>query len=148
MSKQSRQKQRIWLIIGFIVIGYAASKYSPEQAYNQPTASQNNIVQIIAQQQSDIQVEVSGTVIKLLRDDLEGSRHQKFIIKLTSGHTILVSHNIDLAPRIEALQQGDDVSVYGEYEWNNKGGVIHWTHHDPDKKHIDGWIRHQGSQYQ
>ncbi len=36
MSKKSRQKQRIWLIIAFIVIGYAASQYSPESSTVQP----------------------------------------------------------------------------------------------------------------
>ena len=147
MSKASRQKHRIWLLIAFIVIAYAASKYSPEQATSVP-AQQNDIAKIVQQQQSDVQLELTGKVIKLLRDDLDGSRHQKFIIKLTNGHTILVAHNIDLAPRIDDLKKGDSVSIYGEYEWNNKGGVIHWTHHDPAKRHPDGWIKHQGKVYQ
>jgi len=144
MSKKTRQKHRLWLIIAFLVLGYAASKYSPEQV----TATQSTIEQLISQHQSNIQVEISGVVIKLLPDDLSGSRHQKFIIRLNSGQTILIAHNIDLAPRINDLKQGDKITAYGEYEWNNKGGVLHWTHHDPDKKHLDGWIRHQGSQYQ
>ncbi len=146
MSKASRQKQRIWLIIGFIVIGYAASGYSPEQAVSvQQTTS---IEQAFQQQQSDIQVEVTGTVLKLLSDDMEGSRHQRFIIKLVSGQTILIAHNIDLAPRVNQLNINDEVAIYGEYEWNNKGGVLHWTHHDPAKRHIDGWIKHHGKTYQ
>ncbi|RKZ95757.1 MAG: hypothetical protein DRQ40_02900 [Gammaproteobacteria bacterium] len=103
---------------------------------------------IVQQQQSDVQIEVMGKVIKLLRDDLDGSRHQKFIIKLTDGRTILIAHNIDLAPRIDDLTKGDSVTIYGEYEWNQKGGVIHWTHHDPAKRHPDGWIKHQGKIYQ
>ena len=144
MSKQTRQKHRIWLIIAFILLGYAASKYSPEQT----TATQSKIEQLITQHQSNIQVEISGVVIKLLPDDLSGNRHQKFILKLNSGDTILIAHNIDLAPRINSLKQGDRITAYGEYEWNNKGGVLHWTHHDPNKKHLDGWIRLQGSQYQ
>ena len=36
---------------------------------------------------SDIQVEGEGTVIRLLADDLNGSRHQRFIIQLSSGQT-------------------------------------------------------------
>lgn len=94
------------------------------------------------------QLEGQGTVIKMLADDTNGSRHQRFIVRLESGHTLLVSHNIDLAPRIDALRTGDTVAFYGEYEWNPKGGVIHWTHHDPQGRHPAGWIRHGGRTYQ
>ena len=89
----------------------------------------------------------SGRVRSLLRDDLEGSRHQRFILELRGGQTLLVSHNIDLAPRVDALQRGDTVEFYGQYEWNEKGGVLHWTHRDPAGRHADGWLRHAGITY-
>ena len=98
--------------------------------------------------QSDLQVQGKGVVIKLLRDDLKGSRHQKFILKLSTGQTLLISHNIDLAPRINRLRTGDTVAFHGEYEWNSKGGVIHWTHHDPGGSHIGGWLKHKDKTYQ
>lgn len=147
MSKSSRQKQRVWLIIGFLVLGYYASQFSYEQAYA-PSSQQKTIEQLIQQRQSDTQIAVTAQVYKLLRDDLEGSRHQRFLIKLSGGETILIAHNIDLAPRIDDLKKGDIVTIYGEYEWNDKGGVIHWTHHDPAGRHIDGWIEHNGQRYQ
>lgn len=89
-----------------------------------------------------------GTVVKTLPDDNDGSRHQRFIVRLGSGQTLLVSHNIDLAPRIDTLRAGDTVAFYGEFEWNPKGGVMHWTHHDPQGRHPGGWIRHNGRTYQ
>ncbi|WP_084067863.1 DUF3465 domain-containing protein [Desulfocicer vacuolatum] len=97
---------------------------------------------------SNIQVGGSGKVIKILPDDTQGSQHQRFIIRINSGQTLLIAHNIDLAPRINALEVGDHINFYGEYEWNSKGGVVHWTHHDPSGRHEDGWLNHAGQLYQ
>ena len=98
--------------------------------------------------QSNVQVQGSGIVIRILNDDNNGSRHQKFILKLSTGITILIAHNIDLAPRINLLSKGDTVQFYGEYEWNKKGGVVHWTHKDPNGYHVGGWLKHKGKIYQ
>jgi hypothetical protein len=94
------------------------------------------------------QVGGSGKVIKILPDDNQGSRHQRFILKLESSQTLLIAHNIDLAPKIENLKVDDHVNFYGRYEWNSKGGVIHWTHHDPNGQHEGGWLNHGGKMYQ
>lgn len=112
----------------------------------------NNSADILQQafenQTSNIQVEGKGIVLKILREDTNGRKHQKFLLKLESGQTILIAHNIDLSSRIENLKVGDEIIFYGEYEWNHKGGVIHWTHHDPSGRHINGWLKHQGKTYQ
>jgi hypothetical protein len=97
--------------------------------------------------QSNVQVQGSGKVLKVLSDDNSGSRHQRFILKLPSNLTVLVAHNIDLSNKIKDLKAGDNVEFYGEYEWNNKGGVLHWTHKDPKGKHKDGWLKHNGIVY-
>lgn len=97
--------------------------------------------------QSDLQVQGDGQVIRILPDDNNGSRHQRFILRLGSSQTLLVAHNIDLAPRIPTLAVGDTVEFYGEYEWNSQGGVLHWTHHDPNGRHADGWLRHKDQIY-
>ena len=106
------------------------------------------IANAFSNHESNLQVSGEGVVTRLLPDDNSGSRHQKFIIRLSSGQTLLVAHNIDLAPRIRSLREGDAVQFYGEYEWNEKGGVIHWTHRDPDGSHMAGWLQHQGKKYQ
>ena len=97
---------------------------------------------------SDLIVEGAGRVERLLSDDLEGLRHQRFILRLESGQTLLVSHNIDVAPRINALREGDIVRFRGEYEWNQQGGILHWTHDDPKDWHADGWLEHNGVRYE
>ncbi|MEX0964532.1 MAG: DUF3465 domain-containing protein [Pseudohongiellaceae bacterium] len=87
-------------------------------------------------------------VVRVLSDDNAGSRHQRFILRLASGQTLLVAHNIDLAPRIDGIAVNDRVDFYGEYEWNSQGGVVHWTHNDPAGRHTNGWLRSKGRSYQ
>ena len=130
-------------------------KFKLEGCLRQHTKTQNGLFDTLAwgllkieqvlenafnNQRSELQVEGQGIVIQILSDDLDGSRHQRFIIRLSSGQTLLITHNIDIAPRIDSLQEGDTISFYGEYEWNSQGGLIHWTHRDPHRNHTDGWI--------
>ena len=98
--------------------------------------------------QSGVQMGGEGVVVRVLADDNDGSRHQRFILRLASGQTLLIAHNIDIANRIETLSRGDRVEFYGQYESNPEGGVIHWTHHDPDGNHVAGWLKHNGTVYQ
>ncbi|MEK6162399.1 DUF3465 domain-containing protein [Vibrio cholerae] len=124
-----------WLVfVSFFSVGLHANDAVLQQAYQS--------------QQSDLQVQGFGQVVKVLPDDNDGSKHQKFILKLNSGQTLLVAHNIDLAPRIPNLKVGDSVEFYGEYEWNKKGGVLHWTHKDPQNRHAHGWLKHNGQVYE
>lgn len=110
--------------------------------------AQDPIAAAWANRQSGVAVEGRGTVEKLLGDDSLGDRHQRFILRLASGQTVLVAHNIDLAPRLEPLAVGDTVQFRGEYEWNDKGGIVHWTHHDPQGQHPGGWLKHDGRTFQ
>ena len=112
------------------------------------TTTVSELQDVIATRRSSTQVEGNGTVTRVLSDDNDGSRHRRFILRLPSGESLLIAHNIDLAPRVTGLQAGDTVSFNGEYEWNDRGGVIHWTHDDPRGSHIDGWVEHNGRRYQ
>lgn len=127
------------------------TKTASTPSESQPTSqSQNNkttIQSAYRNRQSDVQIMQKGVVAKVLADDLVGSKHQKFILRF-DRLSILVAHNIDLAPKIFNIKKGDTVEFYGEYEWNEKGGVVHWTHKDPRKRHIDGWLKHNGKTYQ
>ena len=97
---------------------------------------------------SGFMVKFSGTVVYKLPDDTDGSRHQRFLVELESGQTLLIAHNLDLAPRVAHLKLKQTVTIFGEYIWNAKGGLVHKTHHDPDGSDPGGWIRHKGVTYQ
>ena len=121
---------------------------STTQAQATPAGQVNEKRTAFAEQKSGAQFAGEGIVTKLLVDDSEGSRHQRFILTLPSGQTLLVAHNIDIAPRLDSLRPGDSVEFNGVYEWNSKGGVIHWTHRDPSGRHQAGWLKHAGRTYQ
>jgi hypothetical protein len=104
---------------------------------------------IAAQDDHAIKVEVTGEaqVVRLLREDDEGLPHQKFLLRLSNGTTVLVAHDIKTAPRVP-LNVGDMIRIHGEYIWNAKGGLIHWTHLSDSPRHESGWIEFNGARYQ
>jgi hypothetical protein len=126
---------------------YERSDWFFKQTDQDQTASIDQLKHAFENRISDLQVEGSGVVKAILRDDTKGTKHQRIIVDLPTGQTILLAHNIDLAPRVENLNRGDEIAFFGEYEWNEKGGVIHWTHRDPRNKHIAGWLKHKGRLY-
>lgn len=97
--------------------------------------------------QSNIQVKQVGTIISILSDDTVGDCHQRIIVQLINEQTLLIAHNIDIAPRVPNPIIGKKLKFYGEYEWNSEGGVIHWTHKDPNGTHINGWLEYEGLKY-
>lgn len=98
--------------------------------------------------QSNVEVTADGTVVRLLPDRTSSTgTHEQFIVKLSSGDiTIEVEHNISIAARVP-VAVGDHVIVHGEYVWNSQGGLIHFTHHDPQGRHEGGYIQDNGKTY-
>lgn len=125
---------------------------APSYLYRNSTAEVAGVKAVLEafkNKQSNVIVsDVAGTVEALLPDDTEGDRHQRFIIRLSRNQTLLIVHNIDIAPRLNSLRKGDRISVKGEYEWNDRGGLIHWTHKDPRSTHEDGWIDFNNVRYE
>lgn len=140
----------VLLAVGAVAGYFTASNSGSQGRPIAPSASADfdgaAVAEAYAAKRSDQWLEAGGTVLRTLADDRDGDRHQRFILEVAEGHTVLVAHNIDLAPRVP-LESGDRVALRGEYEWNEKGGVIHWTHHDPRGRHKGGWIRHAGKTY-
>ena len=116
--------------------------------YNVAAVDDSELARAFKSKTSNVQVEGEGKVTRILDDDLDGSRHQRFIVRLASGQSVLIVHNIDIAPRVAGLQEGDNVRFYGEYIWNAQGGKVHWTHHDPQGRHVAGWVKYKGQTYQ
>ncbi|MBM3351286.1 MAG: DUF3465 domain-containing protein [Betaproteobacteria bacterium] len=129
--------------------GSPNTEYLPQHAAVEATDESDNatIEQAFSAKLSNVQVKGSGVVSKLLPDDNKGSRHQKFLVQISSEQSLLFTHNIDLAPRVP-MKVGDKISFNGEYVYNSKGGIIHWTHHAPQQDHESGWIMLDGEQYQ
>jgi hypothetical protein len=144
-------KRNLVLAVAGLVVALAAAftQHVPSTVVRADTAADNAALeQAIQAHAEDVPVEGSGHVVKVLPDDDEGSRHQRFLVRLSSGETILIAHNIDLASRVAPLAAGDAVSFGGEFVWNAKGGVVHWTHRDPSGRHRAGWIRRDGQLFQ
>lgn len=148
LRRTDEQPKRSFFTILFILAFAFVYSYYTDKKKPVDGPDNTKIIEAYKNKKSDVIVTGSGTVIKLLPDDLQGSKHQKFIVKLKEDLTLLISHNIDLAPRINTLKKGDLIQFKGEYEWNEKGGVVHWTHKDPQNKHPHGYILHLNKYYQ
>jgi hypothetical protein len=142
----------IGCVVGFMACGCSTSAHPTGTGAESEATSVNtgdvSLARAFTERAGDLGVEGQGTVSKLLTDDTDGARHQRFIVTLASGQTLLVTHNIDIAPRVGSLRVGDAVWFKGVYEWNAQGGLIHWTHRDPTESHEAGWIKHNGRTYQ
>ena len=128
--------------------GFRDGRAAGQTQTSTQAAGNEALYALMAQQRSGVMVAGEGVVQKVLKDDNEGSRHQRFILDVGQGKTLLIAHNIDVAPRVPDVRMGESVRFYGQYESNAQGGVLHWTHHDPAGRHAHGWLEYQGKRYQ
>lgn len=72
--------------------------------------------------------------------------HEAFNAQTASGPVEIVD-NVGIAPRIP-VQPGDRIEVRGEMVHDpGRMPIVHWTHHDPDRRHPDGFIQLRGRVY-
>ncbi|MEO9170013.1 MAG: DUF3465 domain-containing protein [Candidatus Baltobacteraceae bacterium] len=72
--------------------------------------------------------------------------HEEFGVSTQAGPLDVID-NIALAPSVP-VHAGDRIDVRGEMVHDRgKPPIVHWTHHDPDHEHPDGFIRLQGKVY-
>ncbi len=129
--------------VAIVLVAAYARTHEPSHA-----AEKTAVASAFETHERNVSVEDHGTVVAILPDDDQGSRHQRFLVRVASGTTVLIAHNIDLAPRVEPLHRGDSISFRGEYIWNEKGGIVHWTHRDPSGRHAAGWLSLNGTVFQ
>lgn len=162
MISERRLRRALVALLVAVVLGLAARFSQQSAARSTPAAppapaasvpptapparGTDPVLAAFRARQSDVQVETAAKVIRVLKDDDKGSRHERFLIRVADTLTVLVAHNIDLSPRIPLLA-GDSVRLRGEYEWDERGGVIHWTHRDPRGRRAGGWIMHEARRY-
>lgn len=147
-----KKSNKIISIIALIISAYFANNYvqknNSSTTYKKDTQyksiSNKKLETLIKKRQSNEIITLDVKVINVLSDDNQGDRHQRMIVK-TGKNTLLIAHNIDIAPRVP-VKKGDMIKVRGEYEWNDKGGVVHWTHRSTSN-HAEGWIIHNNKKY-
>ena len=139
-----------YLILVLALLGVTVIDCSAQtaRAQSRPLSESDRVLRrAFEQHTNNLQVEGQGVIKRTLPDDNDGSRHQRFILELSSGQTLLIAHNLDVAPRLPGLRKEDKVAFRGEYEWTPEGGIIHWTHHDPGGRLPGGWLKHKGKTY-
>jgi hypothetical protein len=125
-----------------------AAAPSVAEAQAAPRCDDTALASAYRNHESRVEVCGHGDIVKVLKEDPQGARHQRLIVRLPSGQTLLIAYNIELGSRIEGLRPGASIEFAGEYEWNAQGGVVHWTHRDPAGRHPAGWILYGGRLYQ
>ena len=145
-SRNQKSVITILFVLAALAYGWIGTNESPP-AEVQAELSNVTVFELHRRRSSGEMAYLQGRIVKILPDDNDGSRHQRFIVDLDRKLTVLVAHNIDLAPRVP-LKINEDIELFGQYEWNEKGGVMHWTHRDPQGTHAAGWIKYRDRVYQ
>lgn len=135
--------RRFALLLGLVLTGCV----SP------PVANEGNSVVYDAwrAQRSHVEVTASGVIARDLgtRSGVSAA-HEGFLLHLAGasgrGLTVRVEANVDFTGAMP-IAAGEPVVVRGEYEFDPRGGVIHWTHRDPRGRHPDGFIQIQNKRY-
>ena len=72
--------------------------------------------------------------------------HETFGVQTSAGPVRIVD-NVAIAPRVP-VQPGDRVEVRGEMVHDpGRIPIVHWTHHDPQGRHVGGFIEFGGRVY-
>jgi len=96
--------------------------------------------------QSDLMIEVSGTVVRVVEPVDGNEGHQEFQMRLSNGQLLLVVRNSSARNRVP-VESLDVVTVRGDYQWSELGGVIHGAQRDYSLGRRHGWVEVDGKKY-
>ena len=107
-----KAKRHLLLVVAVLAGIYFAFERSEldEQPVSAAGSSGSDLALAFEERRSAYQVTGSGVVARVLADDNDGSRHQRFVLRLVSDQTVLVAHNVDLAPRSASVQAAEQIS--------------------------------------
>jgi hypothetical protein len=145
-SNQGRKKNRSVAILGASILLSLALSPSIMSAAFPPPDDSDQIHRAFQHRNSNLLVETEATVVRIYPDIEDTRTYQQFRVRLPNGHELMVMHDLDQALRVP-LDVNDAIRLRGEYDWTSRGGVIHWTHDDPERKREGGWIEMGGKKY-
>lgn len=92
-----------------------------------------------------VEVRFYGSVLETLgtRDTRSGT-HEGFVVLTREHRHVRIEENTGITGPIP-LHLGEPVAVQGQYACDD--GVVHWTHHDPEGRHWEGFITAGGHTY-
>lgn len=111
----SRRPMRILaasILYASLALGVGGCEQATGPSQVDTAEEDRRLMQAFDRRAEDTWVEAGGRVVRLLSDDHEGSRHQRFIVETGAGQTLLIAHNIDVAPRVP-VGMGDRVRFRG-----------------------------------
>jgi hypothetical protein len=132
------------LALAIALLAGAACSGQTEQPNNAQVCS------LYASGSSGVEVIAQGTVLGVLgTNEGPSGEHEGFLLGLKQDCDLMlrVETNVDITGPVP-VQDGQVVTVKGQFEDDAEGGVIHWTHHDPSGRHVAGYVEIAGKLYQ
>jgi hypothetical protein len=133
-------------LVLLVVVAVLLVRFVGQHEVEAPGAGAAAIVEAFENERSGVWVEAGGEVVHILPNDDKPPRHQNFLVEVAPHHTVKISHNVDIAPRAP-VTKGSRIGFRGRYEYNEKGGVVHWTHRDPSGAKTGGHLEIEGRLY-
>ncbi len=106
-----------------------------------------NLENAFYDQRDGFMAEVSGTVARILSANQDDPTYQRFVIRLDNEQSVLIVHNQEAGGSIPVAVDAR-VTVRGEYEWSETGGLLKNTHRDLSPKRRHGFVEYDGKRYQ